>query len=269
MATSEETRFALGVLVAIVVVSLAAFALQFVNDSESTQEKPARASSLKSEPPRSSKVAANTHSSQSAESLAQPVALSTRTASATSATASLLANTDTQPVTAIPVIDPVPLEFFDTTGTASQSPNVIKKYRDRVARGALFMARLEDIVTDNAPASSDNQHNLSMEFTARSKSKQLSFKSVHVTNWIEATFNSDVLPATADVLVDVRRVDETGSEGERVALFFASVQDHAGKRGFAMNADVGDNNAIVRVYAVTDLLHQLGEARLTPADISD
>lgn len=50
-------------------------------------------------------------------------------------------------------------------------------------------------------------------------------------------------------------------------MFFASVQDYADKRGFAMNTDVGDDNAILRVYALTDALPQLGEVHISPADI--
>ncbi|MBX2886869.1 MAG: hypothetical protein KTR32_43380 [Granulosicoccus sp.] len=292
MSSNEETRIALGVLAAIVVVSLFfVLALQFAGGTESSRKNSAQASRMKSEPPRTSKTVAVTRSSRPVESQPQPVAVAAQAASApasasstptsTSVSASLaaslstslstsqLANADTQLVPEAPVIDPVPLAFFNSTATTSELPSVIEKYRDRVARGELFMARLEAIVTDNAPAFSDDRQNLSMEFTARSQSKRLSFKSVHVTEWIEATFNSAVSSATRDVLVDVRRVDDSGAEGERVALFFASVQEHADKRGFAMNADIGDNDSILRVYAVNDELHQLGKVRLTPADISD
>lgn len=271
MATNEETRFALGLFAAIVIVSLGVLVLRFAGDAESTRENPAQSSRTKSSPPRTSKESANTREIRSGESQSQPVEVAARAAPAPSASTSvsLSANAGMQPLIAVPGIDSVPLAFFDSTASASELPNVIEKYRSRVERGALFMDRLEAIVTDNAPVSNDSRHNLSMTFTARSKSKRLSYKSVHVTEWIEVTFDSAVSPVTGDVLVDVRRIEDPATDSERVALFFASVQKYADKRGFLMDADVGDNDVILRIYAVTDELHPLGEALLNPADIKD
>lgn len=267
MATSEETRFVIGFFAVIIVVSLGALALQFMGDSEPEREKPAQASRQKSERPQTSKSAEINRSSQPEVSLSQPVALAAREATTPIAPSLQAALTDTQPGPVVPVIDPVPLAYFDSPSSATQTAGVIDKYRDRVERGALFMARLGEIVADTTSVSSNEQRHLAMDFTARSQSKRLSYKSVHTTEWIEATFNSAVSPATQDVLVDVRRIGDSATEGERVALFFASIQDYADRSGFAMNANVGDNQAILRVYALTDELPQLGVARLVPADI--
>lgn len=273
MATNEETRFALGLFAAIIIVSLGVLVLRFAGDAESTRENPAQSSRTKSVPPQASKVSANTREIRSELSQPQPVEVAARAVPASSASSSvsvsLSADAGTQPLTAVPTIDSVPLAFFDSTASASELPDVIEKYRNRVVRGALFMNRLEAIVTDKETVSNDSRHNLSMTFTARSKSKRLSYKSVDVTKWIEATFDSVVSPVTRDVLVDVRRIGDSATESERIALFFASVQKYADKQGFLMDADVGDNDAILRVYAVTDELRPLGEARLTAADMTD
>ncbi|MFK7891419.1 MAG: hypothetical protein AB8B63_11450 [Granulosicoccus sp.] len=267
MATSEETQFALGVLAVIIVGLLGTLVFNFTSDTESTREKPAQASRQKSEQPRTSKSAQINGSSRPEEPLAQPVALATEAATTSNLPALQSALTVTQPGPAVPVIEPVPLAYFDSPSGAVQTPDVIQKYRDRVARGDLFMTRLGMIVAGTSSVRRDEQRYLEMEFTARSQSKRLSYKSVHTTEWIEATFNSSVSPATRDVLVDVRRVGDTAAEGERIALFFASIQDYADRRGFAMNADIGENDAILLVYALTDELTQLGEARLVPSEI--
>ncbi|MEM9603667.1 MAG: hypothetical protein AAGA11_12450 [Pseudomonadota bacterium] len=278
MATSEEKRFALGLGVALLVLGLGALAVQLVQDSVPEDSTAQRATPV---------VTASDPSGSSAAVTPEPTGPTRAAAAAdTSDRAGRVATPDrpreTVPESAalddktaaegvaqpVPVIDRVPLAYFDDDASPIALPTVLEKYIDRVERGTRFMARLEAIVADTTLPALDSAP-LDLHFVERSQTKRLSFNARHTTAWIEAAFAADAATTASDVLVDVRRVDAGGATGDRLALYFASVQSHAGERSFAIESELVDGPVALTVFAVSDVLPTLGHARFDPDRIGD
>lgn len=276
MASNEEKRFAVGLLATAVLVTLVTLFARFVGDVQSHRDKSAQQSapSISEDNFEPSQAAQQVSSTPSEQAQRRELTSNARSAAASQTPAPAVSEPESdygaepESESPRPVIDPVPLAYFEPDTNSLRLPAVLEKYIDRVDRGTRFMARLEAIVAGEETQQPVEQGELAIHFAARSLSKRLSYNAVHTTEWIEATFESAVSPGTGDVLVDVRRSEGLGEAGGRVALFFASVQEHGDRPGFAIDADVIEAHSSVRVYALTDELPRLGEVSLDPDQIA-
>lgn len=276
MATSEEKRFALGLGAALLVLGLGVVAVQFIQgntpDDQSAERVRPVVNAVDHTAAAVAPMAERAGSSKRADlqrltDRAPRVDASSLSRTAGPALAAPDEGSDVDPAEATaqpaPVIDRVPLAYFAEDASPLALPTVIEKYIDRVDRGTRFMARLEAIVAESTPPDGENTP-LALQFVERSSTKRLSFNARHTSAWIEAAFAGDEAPTMTDVLVDLRRGGVGGSTEDRVALYFASVQEHEGVRSFAIESDVVDGPMTVTVFGVSDTLPRLGQAQLDP-----
>ena len=282
MATDEQ-RFAIGLGVVALVTTVIVLVLSFVDLGEDVEEAaaPTISAPIVTEPlPAPDRLTPDSVAVASSSGVASASVVATgsgveagdgESQSAAGDTVQKNSSDPDEPEPAdVPVIDPVPLAYFDPDSNPLNLPPVIEKYIERVERGTRFMARLEAIVADSGPvdAAADSGEP-PLTFALRSQSKRLSYNAVHTTQWLEANFAESAKPATADVLVDVRRGAQSNPPGERITLFFASVQDTDGAHSFALDLDGTQGEVRVFVYALDDALPALGSATLQLDSLQD
>ncbi len=273
--TSEEQRFAMGLGAIVVVIALTVTVFNYIDTGD---DSPEPTQSAKRVAPAVSELQPS--APQSGDSVAvvtvedsQPAVDSTESAVAGERDSAsvvvegvegeieqLAAPEEDSTATVPHVIDPVPLEYFAPDSNTLNLPAVLEKYIERVDRGTRFMARLEQIVADQTAGESSITDALELTFTVQAQSKRLSYNATHTTQWTEAAFTSSNAPNTPDVLVDVRRGDSLDEPGDRLAFFFASLQERDGVLSFALDVgDVGEDSVVI-VYALDDALSPLGAA---------
>lgn len=281
VATNEEKRFAIGLLGMVVIVTLMVLAFRFIGDDSTEDADEARRAPVVSEADlgndsvtvlaASPEAAPEDGGADSPSEVGRSQDSTAQQMDADDINESDSVDSDgVESDNAVAVIDPVPLAYFEQSANPVGLPAVIDKYIERVERGTRFMARLEDIVADaESVIDPANDTALGLRLSRQSISKRLSFNVTHETAWLEAEFDSGAGPGTADVLVDIRSDAGEGQVGERVALFFASVQDREGALHFALEAESAENAVQLRVYELTDALPLLGSATVAPEAIAE